>query len=126
MKTIFIVDDSETCLFMGKTALDGTYKTFTMPSAAHMFKLLEQIIPDLILLDIDMPEMDGFEAISILKKRNTTGGIPVIFLTSRAEETDKSKGFNLGAVDYIVKPYMPSHLIERIENHISGEEGSEM
>jgi len=121
MKTIFIVDDSDTCLFMGKAVLDGTYKAFGLPSAEEMFKLLEQITPDLILLDIDMPEMDGFEALSLLKKKPVTGNIPVIFLSSRSEEADKSKGFDLGAVDYIVKPYMPSHLIDRIEKHIYDE-----
>jgi len=66
-KTIFIVDDNDTNLMAAKTALDGTYKTFALPSAAKMFKLLEKITPDLILLDLDMPETDGFQAMSALK-----------------------------------------------------------
>jgi putative two-component system response regulator len=67
MKTIFAVDDSDTNLATAKKALEGRYRVLTMPSAAKMFALLEKISPDLILLDIEMPEMDGFDALLRLK-----------------------------------------------------------
>ena len=85
MKTIFIVDDNDTNLMIAKTALDGAYKSFALPSAAKMFKLAEKIIPDLILLDIDMPEMDGFEAMEIMKSDARLKSIPVVFLTAKNE-----------------------------------------
>jgi len=121
MKTIFIVDDCETNLFLGRSALEGTYKTFTMPSAAHMFKLLEQITPDLILLDIEMPEMDGFEAISVLKSHEKHKTIPVVFLTSKQDEESKSHGYKMGALDYITKPCPAPVLVNRIKTHIEAD-----
>ena len=83
MRTIFIVDDKDTNLLLAKTALEGLYKTFALPSAERMFKLAEKITPDLILLDVDMPEMDGFEAMKILKNDEKLKSIPVIFLTGK-------------------------------------------
>ncbi|MCL1832360.1 MAG: response regulator, partial [Oscillospiraceae bacterium] len=67
MKTIFIVDDSKTNLMTAKTALEGLYKTFALPSAERMFAMLEKKTPDLILLDVDMPDMNGFQAMRLLK-----------------------------------------------------------
>ncbi len=118
MKTIFIVDDNETNRMMAKNALDGTYKTFTLPSAAKMFKLLEKITPDLILLDVDMPETDGFGAISILKANEKLKSIPVIFLTAKNDAESEIHGFEMGALDFINKPFSAPVLIKRIETHI--------
>ena len=118
MKTIFIVDDNDTNLMAAKTALDGTYKTFALPSAAKMFKLAEKIIPDLILLDIDMPEMDGFHAMQILKSDVKTKSIPVIFLTAKNDPETEIRGFEIGALDFVNKPFSPPVLIRRIETHI--------
>jgi len=122
MKTIFIVDDNDINLFVGKIALEDTYKTYALLSAAEMFGLLERITPDLILLDVDMLEMSGFKAIEILKAKPETKDIPVIFLTSLTGETDRSKGLALGAVDYIFKPYNPALLNEKIEAVIGSNE----
>ncbi|MCL2044473.1 MAG: response regulator [Treponema sp.] len=118
MKTIFIVDDNDTNLMAAKTALDGMYKTFALPSAARMFKLAEKIVPDLILLDINMPEMDGFEAMQVLKSDNNLKSIPVVFLTAKNDESTEIRGFELGALDFINKPFSPPVLIKRIEMHI--------
>lgn len=118
MKTIFIVDDNYTNLTAAKTALDGIYKTFALSSAARMFKLAEKIIPDLILLDIDMPEMDGFEAMQLLRLDKTLKAVPVIFLTSRNDAEAELRGFEMGALDFINKPFSPPVLIRRIETHI--------
>jgi len=118
MKTIFVVDDNDTNLMTAKTALDGTYKTFALPSAARMFKLAEKITPDLILLDIDMPEMDGFEAMEALKADPKLKTIPVVFLTARNDAETEIRGFEMGALDFINKPFSPPVLIKRIEMHI--------
>jgi len=118
MKTIFIVDDNDTNLMAAKTALDSTYKTFAMQSAAKMFKLVEKITPDLILLDVDMPEMDGFQAMSVLKTDEKLKSIPVIFLTAKNDAESEIHGFEMGALDFINKPFSAPVLIRRIETHI--------
>ncbi len=74
--------------------------------------------PDLILMDVTMPEMDGFTATKILKENSSTKGIPVIFLTARTDTKDLVTGFNAGGVDYIVKPYNPTELLLRIITHL--------
>ena len=118
MKTIFIVDDNDTNLMAVKVALDGIYKTFAIPSAARMFRLLEKITPDLILLDIAMPEMDGFEAMQVLKSDRKLSPIPVIFLTAKHDAVSEIQGFEMGALDFIYKPFTPPVLIRRIETHL--------
>ena len=118
MKTIFIVDDNDTNLMTAKIALDSTYKTFALPSAAKMFKLLGKITPDLILLDVDMPETDGFQAMSVLKADEKLKHIPVIFLTAKNDTDSEIHGFEMGALDFINKPFSAPVLIRRIETHI--------
>jgi putative two-component system response regulator len=118
MKTIFVVDDNDTNLMAAKSALEGVYRTFTIPSAARLFKLLEKITPDLILLDVEMPEMDGFQALAELKKQPLHRDIPVIFLTAVQDSASEIKGFELGALDFIIKPFSPPVLLKRIEMHL--------
>ena len=103
-----------------KRLLRKKYTVVTMPSAVNLFPLLEKKAPDLILLDIEMPVINGFEALEILKAKPETRDIPVIFVTSRAGETDRSKGLALGAADYIVKPYTPSLLFKKINTTLGG------
>jgi len=118
MKTIFIVDDNDTNLMAAKTALEGIYKSYALPSAEKMFKLAEKILPDLILLDIDMPEMDGFQAMQKLKSDSKLQSVPVIFLTAKNDEATEIRGFEMGALDFINKPFSPPVLVRRIETHI--------
>ena len=118
MKTIFIVDDNDTNLMAAKTALDGAYKTYALPSAEKMFKLLEKITPDLILLDVDMPAIDGFQAMSVLKSDEKLKPIPVIFLTAKNDVEFEIHGFEMGALDFINKPFSAPVLIRRIKTHI--------
>jgi len=118
MKTIFIVDDNETNRMAAKTALEKTYATFALPSAARMFLLLEKITPDLILLDVDMPGMDGFEALAALKSNEKLAAIPVVFLTAKLDAESEVLGFEKGAVDFIHKPFSTPVLAKRIETHI--------
>jgi putative two-component system response regulator len=121
-KIIMIVDDNIANLRIAKNSLADTYDIFTVPSAAKMFDLLQRNKPELILLDIDMPEMNGYEAIKILKEHPATKDILVIFLTGKSDSESELEGLSLGAVDYISKPFMPPLLKKRIELHLTVEE----
>jgi putative two-component system response regulator len=122
MQTIFVVDDSDTNLAMAEDALEDQYNAMTLPSAAKMFMLLEKVRPDLILLDIDMPEMDGFEALHRLKSHEMYANIPVIFLTSLTDAAVEVRCFEMGAVDFIAKPFAAIVLQNRIKTHLSIDE----
>jgi class 3 adenylate cyclase len=115
---IILVDDNLVNLRIGKNALSGKYTVFTVPSAEKMFQLLEKNRPALILLDIDMPVMNGYETIKILKANEETRDIPVIFLTSKTDTSDELEGLSLGAIDYITKPFILPLLLKRIEVHL--------
>jgi putative two-component system response regulator len=117
MKTIFAVDDSDTNLTIAKRALGNNYRVLTMPSAAKMFELLHKITPDLIMLDIEMPDMDGYDALLSLKS-SPFANIPVIFLTSYTDEKIEARGFELGVVDFISKPFFTPVLLNRIKMHL--------
>ena len=117
-KTIFVVDDSATNLVLAEEALEKNYLVITMSSTAKMFAILDKIRPDLILLDIDMPEVNGFEAIKRLKASASFADIPVIFLTGMSETENEALGIELGAVDFIAKPFSAPVLLNRIRNHL--------
>jgi putative two-component system response regulator len=115
---VMIVDDNIANLKIAKIALSDRFDVFTVPSAAKMFDLLERNVPALILLDIDMPEMDGYAAIKILKENPDTRDIPVIFLTAKSDSESELEGLTLGAIDYISKPFLPPLLLKRVELHL--------
>lgn len=121
-KTIFVVDDNDTNLSTAKEALTEHYRVMTLPSGAKMFSLMEKIKPDLILLDIEMPEMDGFEALSRLKAQEKYADIPVIFLTGMVDTAIEVRGFELGVIDFITKPFSPPVLQNRIKTHLNIDE----
>jgi len=118
LKTVFIVDDSDTNLAMAEEALEDHFNVMTLPSAERMFTLLGKMTPDIILLDIEMPEMNGFEALERLKSDASYAKIPVIFLTGTINVSIQDKSEKLGAVGIISKPFTPSTLIERINSYI--------
>ena len=117
-KLILLVDDNPTNLKLGMNVLEEYYRVITAPSAKKMFTLLDNNYPALILLDIDMPEINGYEAIKIIKSRPDTRNIPVIFLTGKTESDYEFEGLSLGAVDYITKPFQPNLLLKRIDLHL--------
>lgn len=117
-ETIIIVDDNTTSLNIARSALAGKYNIFTVPSGKKLFQLLEKTTPDLILLDIEMPETSGYEVIKILKSTKKTANIPVMFLTAMPNPEDELEGLSLGAIDYIIKPFSPPLLAKRIEVHL--------
>jgi putative two-component system response regulator len=122
MKTIFVVDDNNVNLLAAKEALSKHYDVFTLASAAAMFELVENVTPDLILLDIMMPEINGFEALKRLKAEARYAFIPVIFLTSKNDAPTEALGFELGAVDFMSKPFSEPVLLNRIKRHLAIEE----
>jgi putative two-component system response regulator len=117
-KVVMLVDDNMTNLKVGKEILKDEYTTYTVPSAESMFELLENVRPDMILLDIEMPGMNGFDALEKLKAEPAYAEIPVIFLTAKSGESDEQAGLRLGAIDYVSKPFSPTLLLLRIENHM--------
>lgn len=118
-KIIYVVDDNDTNLIAAKEALNDQYRVITLPSASRMFSLINKIPPDLILLDIEMPDLDGFEALTLLKQNQEHATIPVIFLTSMTDTEAEVKGFQLGVVDFITKPFSPPVLTNRVRTHLN-------
>jgi putative two-component system response regulator len=117
-KKIVLVDDNPVNLKLARNTLMEQYEVFTVPSAEKLFLFLKWTMPDLILLDVVMPETNGYEAIVALKKDPRTADIPVIFLTSKTDTISELEGFRLGAVDYISKPFSPQLLLKRVEVHL--------
>jgi len=118
-KKIIAVDDNPENLGLLKNTLKERYTVFPIPSALEMFDLLGHVKPDLILLDVEMPEMDGYTAAEKLKGDENLKNIPIIFLTSRDDEESTKKGLSLGAIDYIHKPIVAQDLLQRLESHLS-------
>ena len=115
---IIVVDDDKSCLAIVRSALANKYDIYTVQSGKKMFEVLEQIIPDLIVLDIEMPDMCGYEIIDIIKNTKNIADIPVIFLTGKIDPESEIKGLNLGAVDYLTKPFSNELLLKRMELHL--------
>ena len=117
-KKVVLVDDNPINLKMARNTLMDKYDVFTVPSANKLFQLLERILPDIILLDVLMPEMNGYQAIKVLKNSPLTADIPVIFLSSKYDASSEHEGFVHGAVDYISKPFSPQLLHKRVDIHV--------
>jgi phosphoserine phosphatase RsbU/P len=118
-KTVLLVDDAPANLQVVNSILKSTYKIRIATSGEKALKIASQSpAPDLILLDVMMPEMDGYEVCSQLKSRPDTRDIPVIFLTGQTETDDETKGFEVGAVDYIHKPFSPAVVKARVHTHL--------
>ena len=117
MKKILIVDDSPTNLQFVESVLNDKYKLALAKSGERAIKFLEKNKVDLILLDIMMPEMDGFETFECIKQIPLNAETPVVFLTADVDVENEVKGLNMGAVDFVRKPFIPEVMINRI-NHI--------
>ena len=115
---IIIVDDNITNLSILRHSLAGVYEVFAAPSGEKLFLLLERVTPTLILLDVEMPDMDGYQVMKILRGKKDTEHIPVIFLTAIIDPESEIMGLKLGAADYITKPCSRELLIKRIDLHI--------
>jgi PleD family two-component response regulator len=116
---ILIVDDYvENLKVLGSYLLQKGIQVTPATKGSQAILLAQSKPFDLILLDIQMPEMDGYEVCKILKSDDRTKDIPVIFLSARNDTQDIVKGFNVGAVDYITKPFNSDEILSRIKNHL--------
>ena len=118
-KTILVVDDAPENLDVVKSLLSPSYTVKAAVNGKMALKIVENRKPDLILLDIMMPEMDGYETCRRLKEVPSSQDIPVIFLTAKDQSVDEAKGFELGAADYIHKPFSPPILLARVATHLT-------
>lgn len=116
-KTILLVDDDPVNIQLLSLILSAKYNLMVATSGAQALQLATEQ-PDLILLDIIMPEMDGYEVCRRLKSAPAISGIPVIFVTGMNDPEDEIKGITLGAVDYFVKPLHAAITLARIKNHL--------
>ncbi|MEO1592514.1 MAG: response regulator, partial [Cyanobacteria bacterium J06632_22] len=116
---ILAVDDVPTNLdLIIDTLSPMVHRVAAVNSGERALKRLQTHIPDLILLDVQMPGLDGFETCQRIKHNPATAHIPIIFITARTDADSISKGFELGAVDYISKPFQTAELIARVKNHV--------
>jgi signal transduction histidine kinase len=116
---ILIVDDIlKNLQVLGTTLIEEGYEISMAQNGFQALKLAEKIKPDLILLDVLMPDMTGFETCAKLKENEELSGIPVIFLTAKTETEDIITGFQTGGVDYITKPFKKEELLMRIKTHL--------
>jgi phosphoserine phosphatase RsbU/P len=119
LKTVLLVDDEPANIQIVNSILKDIYKTRIATSGAKALELANQEpAPDLILLDVMMPEMNGYEVCSRLKSADHTRDIPVIFLTGQTDIEDETQGFKVGAVDYIHKPFSPAVVQARVHTHL--------
>ncbi len=117
-RLILIIEDSATNINMLVGTLKNEYRLGIAKSGSGAFDFLKSQTPDLILLDIMMPEMNGYEVCKRLKKNSKTQPIPVIFITALGDTDQKTEGFEVGAVDYITKPFHATEVRARIETHL--------
>jgi PAS domain S-box-containing protein len=118
--TILIVDDQPEYIKLLIMALEHVkFRILVAKSGEEALNLVKYAVPDLILLDVIMPDMDGFEICRRLKADETTRNIPVIFMTALSDTVDKVEGFDVGAVDYLTKPTQPNEVIARVKTHLT-------
>ena len=124
MALVMIVDDSPTEVYVMKTALEKHgFDTISAASGSECITLAKEMHPDLILMDIVMPDVNGFQATRALTRDPSTQSIPVVMVTTKSQESDRIWGMRQGAVDYIVKPVTASDLVAIAEEILGRSEG---
>jgi DNA-binding response OmpR family regulator len=122
---ILVVDDEPDVLDLVTYNLtQAGFQTLTAVDGAEALRKARSAAPDLILLDLMLPELDGLEVCKLLRRDAKTSGIPIIMLTARADETDRVLGLELGAVDYVPKPFSPRELVLRVKKRLEKETGA--
>ncbi|MFH1050048.1 MAG: response regulator [bacterium] len=116
---ILVVDDiTENLQLIGNVLVEEGYEISMANSGTQALRMIDKISPDLILLDIMMPDINGFEVCGKIKQMENKKNIPIIFLTAQTDTTDVVRGFELGGVDYIIKPFKREELLVRINTHL--------
>ena len=115
---ILIIDDVPANIQIMHAVLRDDYAVFFATSGSDGIRMAQKELPDLILLDIMMPDMDGYEVCTKIKSDPLTSQIPVIFITAMSNMEDEAKGLKLGAIDYITKPFSPPIVNARVKNHL--------
>lgn len=118
-QNILIVDDTPLNINILGDYLSQDYNIYVATNGYAALERVKEVAPDLILLDIMMPDMDGYEVCQRLKEKNNTRNIPIIFISAKASDADESKGLELGAVDYIKKPFNLPIVKSRVHTHLS-------
>lgn len=119
MQKVLIVDDTPENIQVLMETLKGKYKIVAAINGQKALQMAAMDpIPDIILLDIMMPGLDGYQVCEKLKSNEKTRNIPVVFVTAMSQEDDEQKGLDLGAVDYITKPFRPGIVKSRVQNHL--------
>ena len=116
---VLIVDDSIENINILKGILDKRYKVMAATNGHTAIKICKKQLPNLVLLDIEMPGIDGYEVCLRLKSNPLTENIPIVFVTSKDKEIDEAKGFAVGAADYVTKPVSPMIVTARVKTHIA-------
>ncbi len=117
---IMVIDDNVTNLNIARMALGDLYDVALIPSGEKALTLFERVTPDLILLDVEMPGMNGFDVIKHIKAPNSpVKDVPVIFVTAKDDSSSEYAGLDLGAVDYVTKPFSFPLLLKRVELHLA-------
>jgi PleD family two-component response regulator len=117
-QTVLIVDDMPANIEILNGILQDEYEVLFATNGEDALKIAADQLPDIVLLDVVMPGMDGYEVCTRLKEDEMTRDIPVIFVTSMGEEEEESKGLSIGAIDYITKPIRASIVRARVHNHL--------
>lgn len=119
-KKVLVVDDEKDFLMILKLNLEqsGGYEVCSMPSAKDIVKRTQDFKPDIILMDVMMPEVDGIQACKMLNEDSYCSNIPIIIISALREDSDKLKAYKQGVVDYVTKPIEVNNLIAKIEKAI--------
>ncbi|MDD3741267.1 MAG: response regulator transcription factor [Bacteroidales bacterium] len=115
IKILLVDDDPDIVEFMSYNLKKETYTVFVAENGIEAIKKAKKHLPDLIILDVMMPEMDGMQVCEALRKEKTTADILICFLTARAEDFSQIAGFNVGADDYVTKPVKPAVFLKKVE-----------
>lgn len=123
MRKILIAEDERDILDLIIFTLQfGGYDVVPTSNGADALEMVHKEHPDLILLDVRMPRMSGYEVCERIKAEDDTRKIPVVFLSAKGQEAEVTAGYEMGAVDYILKPFAPDELLERLDNILSNPE----
>ena len=117
--SILIIDDNDINIELLRSLLEDKYSIFTAKGGLEGLELAKSELPDLILLDVSMPDMDGYMVCDALKENVHTRNIPVIFVTAMDDMEDEARGLELGAIDYITKPFQVEEVLARVNHQLT-------